>query len=101
LAVSARRRFGDWVPMLAVESNAQGTPSGARAGFDASRLIPKFMRGFARGMFVEGVVGTRSDTPQRGVGVGVRVEVALPRDFMTSMGYGPGTVWSTDVYWSP
>jgi hypothetical protein len=101
LAVSARRRFGDWVPMLAVESNAQGAPSGARAGFDASRLIPKFLQGFARGMFVEGVVGTRSDTAQRGVGVGVRVEVALPRDFMTSMGYGPGTVWSTDVYWSP
>jgi hypothetical protein len=101
LAVSARRRFGDWVPMLAIENNAQGAPSGARAGFDASRLIPEFMRGFARGMFVEGVVGTRSDKEQRGVGVGVRVEVALPRDFMTSMGYGPGTVWSTDVYWSP
>jgi autotransporter translocation and assembly factor TamB len=103
LAVSARRRFGDWVPMLAIESNAQGGPSGARAGFDASRLIPEFMRGFARGMFVEGVVGSRSGTPQggSGVGVGVRVEVALPRDFMTAMGYGPGTVWSTDVYWSP
>jgi hypothetical protein len=103
LAVSARRRFGDWVPMLGLESNAQGTPSGARAGFDASRLIPKFMRGFARGMFVEGKVGARSDNQQGGVGVGVgvRLEVALPRDFMTSMGYGPGTVWSTDFYWSP
>jgi autotransporter translocation and assembly factor TamB len=101
LAVSARRRFGDWVPMLAVENNAAGTPSGARAGFDATRLIPKFMQGFARGMFVEGVVGGRSDTGSRSVGVGVRVEVALPRDFTTSMGYGPGTMWSTDVYWSP
>lgn len=101
LAVSARRRFGDWVPMLAIENNAQGAPSGARAGFDASRLIPDFMQGFARGMYVEGVVGSRTDTASRGVGVGVRVELSLPRDFMTSMGYGPGTVWSTDVYWSP
>jgi TamB, inner membrane protein subunit of TAM complex len=101
LAVSARRKFGNWVPMLAVENNAQGTPSGARAGFDASDLIPKFMRGFARSMYVEGVVGARSDTTSRGVGVGVRVEVGLPRDFMTSMAYGPGTVWSVDGYWSP
>ena len=101
LAVSARRKFGNWVPMLAIENNAQGAPSGARAGFDASRLIPKFMRGFARGMYVEGVVGTRSDTASRGVGVGVRADVALPRDFMTSLGYGPGTVWSADVFWAP
>jgi hypothetical protein len=102
LAVSARRKFGDWVPMLAIENDASGAPSGARAGFDASRLIPKFMRGFARSMYVEGVVGAaKNDAGSRSVGVGVRVEVALPQDFMTSMGYGPGTVWSTDVYWSP
>jgi autotransporter translocation and assembly factor TamB len=99
LAVSARRRFGDWVPMLGIENNAQGAVSGARAGFDASALIPKFMRGFARGIFVEGVVGSRDN--QRSVGVGVHVDLALPRDFMTSVGYGPGTVWSTDVFWSP
>jgi hypothetical protein len=101
LAVSARRKFGDWVPMLAIENNASGAPSGARAGFDASKLIPKPMRGFARGMYVEGVVGSRSESQTGGVGVGVRVEVALPQDFVTSMGYGPGTVWSTDAYWSP
>ena len=101
LAVSARRKFGDWVPMLAIENNASGAPSGARAGFDASKLIPKPLRGFARGVYVEGVVGSRNESQAGGVGVGVRVEVALPQDFVTSMGYGPGTVWSTDVYWSP
>ena len=102
LAVSARRKFGNWVPMLAIENNASGAPAGARAGFDATALIPKFMQGFARSMYVEGLVGTRADSSSsRGGGVGVRVELALPRDFMTALGYGPGTTWSTDVYWSP
>jgi autotransporter translocation and assembly factor TamB len=100
LAVSARRKFGNWVPMLAIENNASGVPSGARAGFDASNLIPKFMQGFAKSMYVEGVVGSRVESSAR-TGFGVRVELALPQDFVTALGYGPGTTWSTDVYWSP
>jgi autotransporter translocation and assembly factor TamB len=100
LAVSARRRFGNWVPMLGVENNAQGAVSGARAGFDASALIPKPMRSFVRGAFVEGAVGA-GESQQRGVGVRIQVDLALPRDFMTSAGYGPGTTWSTDVLWAP
>jgi translocation and assembly module TamB len=100
LAVSARRKFGSWVPMLAIENSASGTPSGARAGFDATSLIPKFMQGFARSMYVEGVVGSRAESTSR-TGFGVRVELALPQDFVTALGYGPGTTWSTDVYWSP
>jgi autotransporter translocation and assembly factor TamB len=100
LAVSARRKFGNWVPMLAIENSASGTPSGARAGFDATNLIPKFMQDFARSMYVEGVVGSRAESSSR-TGFGVRVELALPQDFITALGYGPGTTWSTDVYWSP
>ena len=50
--------------------------------------------------YVEGIIG---QTSERGgsVGVGVRLEVALPRDFITTLGYGPGPGWSTDVAWSP
>ena len=35
------------------------------------------------------------------VGLGVKLEVALPRDFVTDLGYGPGSSWSTDLAWAP
>ena len=100
LSVTARREFGEWVPVITLQQDAGGL-SGATAGFDASDLIPKPLEGFARGVYIEGMVGRRGDRQSQGLGVGVKVEVALPRDFVTSMGYGPGTTWSTDVYWSP
>ncbi|MET0342187.1 MAG: translocation/assembly module TamB domain-containing protein, partial [Polyangiales bacterium] len=101
LIMTARREFGDWVPMISVDTGQSGGPASARAGFDASKLIPAWLAGFARSAYVEGIVGQNSQTG-RGVGVGVRLEVALPRDFITSFGYGPNPGgWSTDVAWSP
>jgi TamB, inner membrane protein subunit of TAM complex len=99
LVMTARREFGDWVPMISVETGQSGTPKGASAGFDASKLIPNWARGFARGAYVEGTVGQQSD---RGgtVGVGVKLEVALPHDLVTELGYRP-TGWNTDLAWSP
>jgi hypothetical protein len=49
---------------------------------------------------VEGIV---SGTEQRGggVGLGARLEIALPHDFITSTGYGPGATWSADFAWAP
>jgi|GEM_PF-4099098 len=101
LSVAARRKFGDWVPTLGVETNASGQVNGARAGFDASDMIPRFMRSFARGAYVEGIVGGTSQTQGGSVGVGVRLDLSLPHDFVTSMGYGPGTRWSADLLWAP
>lgn len=101
LSVAARRKFGDWVPTLGVETNASGQVNGARAGFDASDMIPQFMRGFTRGAYVEGVVGGTSQNQGGSVGVGVRLDLSLPHDFVTSMGYGPGTRWSADLLWAP
>jgi hypothetical protein len=101
LTMTARREFGDWVPMLSVETNESGAVSQARAGFDASDLIPPFLERVARGAYVEGVVGQRSDSQSGSVGLGVRLEVALPRDFITTMGYGPGPAWSVDAAWVP
>jgi autotransporter translocation and assembly factor TamB len=99
LVMTARREFGDWVPMISVETGQSGTPRGASAGFDASKLIPTWARGFARGAYVEGTVGQQSE---RGgtVGVGVKLEVALPHDLVTELGYRP-TGWNTDIAWSP
>jgi hypothetical protein len=100
LIMTARREYGDWVPMITVETGESGQPTGARAGFDASKLIPEWAEGFAKGAYVEGIVGT-NQSGGGAPGVGVKLEVALPRDFITTLGYGPGSSWSTDVAWSP
>jgi translocation and assembly module TamB len=101
ISITARREFGDWVPMFSVGGNSRGEPSQARAGFDASRLIPGFLRGVARGAYVEGILGQTEERPGSSVGLGVRLELALPRSVVTSFGYGPGTIWSADVFWVP
>jgi autotransporter translocation and assembly factor TamB len=100
LTVAARREFGDWVPVLGIENDESGAVSGARAGFDATKLIPKPLRGFARAAYVEGIVGSTEESGGN-VGVGVKIEVVLPADIVTSWGYGPGATWSTDVAWVP
>lgn len=101
LVMTARREFGDWVPMVSIETGRSGEPTGASASFDASKLIPPWAQGFARGAYVEGIIGSQSQSGGGGRGLGVKLEVALPRDFVTSLGYGPGPGWSTDVAWSP
>jgi autotransporter translocation and assembly factor TamB len=100
LSVAIREEFGEWVPIISIENDASGAPARARAGFDASKLIPPFLEGIARGAYVEGIVGSSNQTGGS-VGLGVRLEVALPYDFVTSAGYGPGPTWSSDVTWSP
>ena len=99
LVMTARREFGDWVPMISVETGASGEVTGASAAFDASKLIPPWAQGFARGAYVEGIVGGQSGQ-SGGNRMGVKLEVALPRDFVTTLGYST-TSWSTDVAWSP
>jgi hypothetical protein len=100
LVMTARREFGDWVPMISVQTGQSGTPQGASAGFDASKLIPEWAKGFARGAYVEGSVGQQSERGGSGVSVGVKLEVALPHDLVTELGYRP-TGWNTDIAWSP
>lgn len=100
LVMTARREFGDWVPMISIETGATGEPTGASAAFDASKLIPPWAQGFARGAYVEGIVGSSSQSGGAANRFGVKLEVALPRDFVTTLGYSP-TGWSTDVAWSP
>jgi hypothetical protein len=97
LVMSARRNFGDWVPMISINTGASGQPNGASAGFDASKLIPPWAKGFARSAYVEGLVGSQGGGSNR---YGVTLEVGLPRDFLTTLGYS-NTGWSTDVSWSP
>jgi autotransporter translocation and assembly factor TamB len=112
LSLGARREFGDWIPMLSIE---QGDQTRVRVGVEADRLIPKFLRGFVRGAYVEGIVATgdnnsgqagqssanTSATANTAAGGGVLLELLLPSDFVWAGQYGPGESWSVDVDWRP
>jgi autotransporter translocation and assembly factor TamB len=111
LTLGARREFGDWVPMLAIE---QGDNTRVRVGVEADRFIPKFMKGFVRGAYVEGIVSTQSNNQSRtqsssggnnmmnnAAGTGVLLELMLPSHFVWAGQYGPGQAWSIDLDWRP
>jgi translocation and assembly module TamB len=108
LSLGARREFGDWVPMLQVE---QGDQTRVRVGLEADRFVPKFLKGFVRGAYVEGIVATESTNPggagtssaqtNNASGNGVLLELTLPKNFVWAGQYGPGTAWSVDLDWRP
>ena len=110
LSLAARQEFGDWVPMLQIET---GQRTRVRVGFDADRLIPSFLRGFVRGAYVEGLLATSSDVTQAQSGYatsatralpgggGVLIELMLPADWVWAGQYGPGNTWSIDLNWRP
>jgi len=112
LSLGARREFGDWVPMLSIE---QGDQTRVRVGFEADKLIPKFMRGFVRGAYVEGIVASGGTTNNQGgtysstagaetntaTGSGVLLELNLPKSLVWAGQYGPGDAWSIDLDWRP
>jgi hypothetical protein len=112
LSLGARREFGDWIPMLSIE---QGDQTRVRVGIEADRLIPKFMRSFVRGAYVEGIVSSGDDSQGRGgqtattssatantaSGGGVLLELSLPSDFVWAGQYGPGESWSVDLNYRP
>jgi autotransporter translocation and assembly factor TamB len=109
LTLGARREFGDWVPMLAIE---QGDNTRVRVGVEADRFIPKFLEGFVRGAYVEGIVSTQTNAGGRtqttasantmnAAGTGVLLELMLPAQFVWAGQYGPGQAWSIDLDWRP
>ncbi|HKP63303.1 MAG TPA: translocation/assembly module TamB domain-containing protein [Polyangiales bacterium] len=105
LSLGARRAFGDFIPMLSVEQSTESTR--VRAGFEADRLIPDFMKGFVKGAYVEGVVSTGDETQRGGdsggggAQTGVLLELMLPKDLVWAGKYGPGQTWSIDLDWRP
>jgi hypothetical protein len=102
LSLGARREFGDFIPMLSIDQGTDDTR--IRAGFEADKLIPKFMRGFVRGAYVEGEVSTGESQGQNSTGnaqTGVLLELMLPKDLVWAGKYGPGQTWSLDLDWRP
>jgi autotransporter translocation and assembly factor TamB len=104
LSLGARRAFGDYIPMLSVQQDTDQTQ--VRAGFEVDAVVPKFMRSFVRGVYVEGVVSSGDPNAPEGESGGdpeggVLLELMLPSDLVWAGQYGPGETWSVDLDWRP
>ncbi len=100
-ALSARRELGEMMPILLVEPATAGSGSRVRAGFELDSLIPRFLRRFIRGVYVEGIIAGADEQQQQDTAGGVLLELYLPHDLVTSGQYGPGETWSLDLGWEP
>jgi translocation and assembly module TamB len=104
MAMSARRELGDAMPILMLEPGDTAESSRVRAGFELDKLVPGFLEGVIRGVYVEGIfAGSSGDenASSSGVQSGVLIELYLPHDLVTSGQYGPGDTWSVDLGWEP
>jgi len=106
LTLAARRELGPWVPVLAVEQG--GGETRVRAGVEADRFIPGFLRKVVVDAYVEGIVSQQEQTDsgqvttnEAGTGAAVLLELRFPHDFTTEAQYGPGQRWSFDLGWEP
>jgi translocation and assembly module TamB len=101
LALSARSELGEMMPILLVEPGSESSASRVRAGFELDSLVPSFLAGVIRGVYVEGIFASGGGQQQQDTGGGVLIELFLPHDFVTSGQYGPGETWSLDFGWEP
>jgi hypothetical protein len=105
LTLGARRELGPWVPVFAIERGAGETR--ARAGIEADRFIPSFLRPLVVDAYVEGIVSSQETTENGKVsgenqtGAAALLELRFPHDLTTEAQYGPGQRWSLDLGWEP
>jgi autotransporter translocation and assembly factor TamB len=118
LTVGARRELGEWVPVLAIEQAAGQTQ--LRAGVQADRFIPRFLRKVVVDAYVEGIFSTGGPEASASPGVvqtqtadatssqssvqtqaGVLLELRFPKHLVGEAQYGPGERWSLDLNWQP
>ncbi|HEX2675728.1 MAG TPA: translocation/assembly module TamB domain-containing protein, partial [Polyangiales bacterium] len=106
LTLGARKELGEWVPVLAIETDERETR--VRAGIEARRLVPKFMRKVVVDAYVEGILAaskdgstpaaSNEDTPQ--TNASVLLELRFPHDLVGEAEVG-AQHWSTDLSWEP
>jgi translocation and assembly module TamB len=107
LTLGARNEIGEWMPVLAVE-NEDGAAR-LRAGVEAGRLIPRFLRKVVVDAYLEGSLSSAPEAEDRqssadndrGPDAAVLLELRHPHDFVSEAQYGPGTQWSFDFLWEP
>ncbi|MFO0693119.1 MAG: translocation/assembly module TamB domain-containing protein [Polyangiales bacterium] len=115
LTLSLRKQFGDFIPVIAVETGNQGYQSArVRAGFNANALIPRSMRNVVQGMYIEGFfsVGGTSTTSTltaaaasanviTSQSVGFLMELQFPHSIVGTGAFSPPSNFSLDVTWEP
>ena len=78
-----------------------------RAGIEADRFIPSFLRPLVVDAYVEGIVTSQEQTASGQVtsdnnaGAAALLELRFPHDLTTEAQYGPGQRWSLDLGWEP
>ncbi|MFW6051568.1 MAG: translocation/assembly module TamB domain-containing protein [Myxococcota bacterium] len=106
LTLSAREQLGKNFPMIVIESGQFGRPI-VRAGIDASGWIPKPLKPFVQGAYVEGFfTASRDDGQQRsstaqGRDNGFLLELQFPRNIVGTGVFSPPDNWSLDLTWEP
>ncbi|MBX7195453.1 MAG: translocation/assembly module TamB [Sandaracinaceae bacterium] len=110
LTLTLRRELGDVgnvVPAVSIETAGTAGTLRARAYWDASVIIPDFLREVVVGASVEGFFtadqgstggGSAGST---GAGGGVTIELQFPYGIRSTGTYVPPQSWGADVLWQP
>jgi len=116
LTLGARRQFGELVPVLVIESGDTAFQSArVRAGFRADSLVPDFLRGVIRGLYIEGQVTAEQGAAVAGAGQdasegpsgaafsgGFLFELRFPYDLVGRTTFeSSSNAWSVDLTWEP
>jgi hypothetical protein len=107
MTLSAREQFGDIIPVIVVESGDQAFRSTrVRAGFKADTLIPKPLRPYVLGAYVEGFFSTSGNQTMQAETVqgrdnGFLLELQFPSNIVGTGAFSPPHSWSLDVTWEP
>src|SRR5262249_52173562 len=118
--VSLRREFGDVLPLLSIDTGANGNAR-VRAGIQADSFIREHLQwlsGVVQSAYIEGFVssgptdptssttgsstgGTSASSGTTGPGGGFLIELGFPNDFVGSVTYTTPANFGLDVTWEP
>jgi len=100
LSSMTRRELGAFLPVFRIEAE-DARSARVRAGFQADRLIPSWLEGVVRGIYVEGFVGAEEQSGQARAAGGFLLELLFPYDLVGSGKWEQGNNWSLDISWEP
>ncbi|MCB9602088.1 MAG: translocation/assembly module TamB domain-containing protein [Sandaracinus sp.] len=100
LSSMTRRELGAFLPVFRIEAE-DARSARVRAGFQADSIIPSWLEGVVRGIYVEGFVGTQEQSGQTRASGGFLLEMLFPFDFVGSGKWEQGNNWSVDLTWEP
>ena len=100
LSSMTRRELGAFLPVFRIEAE-DARSARVRAGFQADRLIPSWLEGVVRGIYVEGFLGAEEQSGQARAAGGFLLELLFPYDLVGAGKWEQGNNWSLDISWEP